>query len=311
MAALLHQSGFTGKVLAYSWGERSSRDLRYGRAVARALGYPHVAVPRPDDFITRYLEDDAWRFDAEWSAELNWPFRSAYNDPSLGDTSGYRLLSGMYGDATLGKDNFRYRQRIGDKPLAASGLQKIYLQTHQEYAPAELIFGLFGADTAADARRTLDGILEATLLPLARLVPFYALSRAEFRHRQFRHTCMVAQCVERDKAVLTPFVDTAVVDFTLRIPYDSWHDKKIYKRMLRDRFPKVASVPYAVTGMPIADAPFRSALKWRLEKALDYLPGLQKRLKRRNAMFRFQEGVSAKPPISPNGRTFCRAGTSA
>jgi hypothetical protein len=297
LAALLHQSGFAGKVLAYSYGERTSRDVRYGRLVARKLGYPHIAIPKPDDFVTKYLQEDAWRFDAEWSAELNWGFRFAYKDQALGDTGGYRVLSGMYGDAILGKDRFRYRQIAGDQPLDAPSLRDIYLKLNQEYAAPDVILDLFCPDAAAEARMYLDGILDSMFSRLAHLTPFYALSRAEFEQRQRRHTSMVAQCIERDKGTLTPFLDTAVVDFSVRVPYELFHNGRLYKRMLSRHFPALASIPYAGTGLPLSDARIRSALNWRLEKIFTYLPWLRRRLRKRNSFFRFGEGIIRQRPF--------------
>ncbi len=115
MAGLLAQSGFTGDVLAYSFGQPSSRDVRYGSAVAAKLGYRHVVIPTPGNFVTHGMEEDAWTFDAEWSAELHWPFRTAYRDPTLGDTSGYRVLSGMFGDIVLGSDRIQLQAKAGKR----------------------------------------------------------------------------------------------------------------------------------------------------------------------------------------------------
>ena len=296
MAGLLAQSGFSGHVLAYSYGQPSSRDVRYGRAIARKLGYQHVTIPTPGDFVTHGMEEDAWLFDAEWSAELHWAVRFAYLDPSLGDTSGYHVLSGMFGDIVLGSDRFNYRRKTGDTPLAAAQLSKAYYRVNQEYGSPEIILKLFCADIATTAKNTLDSIVFATLSPIAHLPPFYALMRAEFEQRQRRHTGMVAQCIERNRRTLTPFLDNEVVEFALRIPYNAFHDKKLYKQMIRNHLPAVAAIPYSDNALPISNAHFRAAIHWRLEKVLQYLPWLQKHLNKRNAFFNFHDGVVNQRP---------------
>lgn len=291
MAELLQQSGFSGEVQTYSFGQTSSRDRRYGQAIAKKLGYPHLSLPTPADFMTRHLEEDAWLFDAEWSAEMHWPVRFAYRDPVLGDRTGWHALSGMFGDIVLGSDRFGYRRTAGDTPLDAHTLRSLFYRINQEYGTQETVLGLFEAESARLAKQRLDDILEDTLKSCAHLPPFLALLRAEFEHRQQRHTSMVAQVVERERPMLTPFLDRDVVDFSLRIPYELFHGKKLYKRMIRNHLPKVASVPYADSGLPISDAPIRAALHWRMEKLMRHIPRLQKHINRRNAFFNFQQGI--------------------
>lgn len=296
MAGLLAQSGFSGHVLAYSYGQPNSRDVRYGRAIARKLGYQHVTIPTPVDFATHSMEEDAWLFDAEWSAELHWAFRFAYLDPHLGDTAGYHVLSGMFGDIILGSDRPNYRRKTGDIPLAADQLCQAYYRTNQEYGSPETILKLFGSDFAAMAKNSLDSIVCATLTPLTHLPPYYALMRAEFEQRQRRHTSMVAQCIERNKPTLTPFLDNEVVEFALRIPYDAFHGKKLYRQMIRYHLPKVAAMPYAGNALPISNAPLRAAIHWRLEKVLEHLPRLRRHLQKRNTFFNFHDGIVSQRP---------------
>ncbi|HSD82655.1 MAG TPA: asparagine synthase-related protein, partial [Anaerolineae bacterium] len=135
MAGLLAQSGFSGEVLAYSYGQPSSRDVRYGRAIAKKLGYRHVIIPTPDDFMLRHLEQASWRFDAEWSSELNWGPRFSHSHPNLGDTHGYLVLSGMFGDLILGEGAFvgEYRRRAGDAPQPVARLEEVFLACNTEY----------------------------------------------------------------------------------------------------------------------------------------------------------------------------------
>lgn len=143
---------------------------------------------------------------------------------------------------------------------------------------------------AITARQSLEKILHATLSPIAQLPPFVALIRAEFEHRQRRHTSMVSQCIERDRRAITHFLDTELSEFALRIPYDSFHGKKL-KRMIRNHLPSVAAIPYAGTAQPPSDTPVKAAIHWRLEKILQRLPRLRRHLQKRSTFFRFHDGV--------------------
>ncbi|PWB50314.1 MAG: hypothetical protein C3F18_09565 [Nitrosomonadales bacterium] len=297
MAGLLAQSGFGGEVLAYSYGQPSSRDVRYGRAIARKLGYRHVTIPTPKDFMTRHLEQAAWWFDAEWSAELNWGARYAHTHPALGDTRGYCVLSGMFADHLLGADRFDYRRKSGEAPLASQRLGEIFCTCNQEYGGEAAALRLLGPDAADDARKSLDGIIEATFSPIARQVPFYAMMRAEFEHRQRRHTATVSQSLDYDFRVITPFLDREFVDFTLRIPFPLFHGKLLYKRMIRDYLPEVAAIPYAETGLPLTQAPFRAAIKWRMDALIQQFPSIQRLAARRKAYFSFHQGVMNQKPF--------------
>jgi asparagine synthase (glutamine-hydrolysing) len=290
MAGLLAQSDYSGEVLAYSYGQSSSRDARYGRAIARKLGYRHIHIPTPVDFMTRHMEQAAWRFDAEWAADSNWGARFSHTHPALGDIRGYTVLSGFMGDVILGSDRNNYRRKAGDAPLSTEQLAKIFIGAVRDMP----IDGLLDATSAAEAESGIAAITRETFEPLQDLAPFFALLRSEFTHRQRRHTATVTQSVEHDLKAITPFLDRDVVDFSTRIPLDLFHNKLLYKRMIRDHLPAVAAVPYANTGLPLSDAPLRQALKWRLDRLIKHFPQLQRKLARRNEFFDFQGGIFAE-----------------
>lgn len=293
MAGLLAGSGFSGEVLAYSYGQASSRDVRYGRAIARKLGYRHVTIPTPDDLVTRHLEEAAWVFDAEWSAELNWGPRFSHRHASLGDTRDHRVLSGMFGDLILGEGAFvgEYRRLCGDDPQPMDRLAAAFFQCNQEYGPWAKSRPLFQAAAAEDAYERIQEIVSDTLLPLKSQKPFFALNRSEFLHRQRRHTATVAQSVEYDRRAITPFLDRDVVDFATRIPYEHLSGKSLYKHMIRDHLPAVAAIPYGKTGLPLSHAPVRAALQWRLKKLLARFPRLAQKLDKNSPNFLFQEMI--------------------
>lgn len=293
MAGLLANSGFSGEVLAYSYGQASSRDVRYGRAIARKLGYRHVTIPTPGDFVTRHLNEAAWVFDAEWSAELNWGPRFSHLHPSLGDTKDHLVLSGMFGDLILGEGAFvgEYRRLCGDEPQATDRLMEAFFNCNQEYRPLTETCTLFEEPAADEAYERLQEIVRNTLLPLSSQRPFFALNRSEFLNRQRRHTATVAQSVEYDRRAITPFLDRDVVDFAARIPYDHLSGKILYKHMIRDHLPAVAAIPYVKTALPLSHAPIRAALRWRLQKLLTRFPGLAKKINKNNSNFLFQEMI--------------------
>lgn len=293
VAGLLFDSGFSGEVLTYSYGQASSRDVRYGRAIARKLGYRHVTIPTPDDFITRHLAEAAWAFDAEWSAELNWGPRFSHLHPSLGDTSNHRVLSGMFGDLILGEGAFvgEYRRLCGDNPLPINRLAAAFFQCNQEYGPWAKSRLMFQEHAANAAYESIQQIVNSTLLPFQSQKPFLALNRSEFLHRQRRHTATVAQSVEYDRRAITPFLDRDVVDFATRIPYEFLSGKLLYKHMIRDHLPSVAAIPYGKTGLPLSHAPIRAALQWRLKKLLARFPELAQRLNKNHTNFQFQEMI--------------------
>jgi len=290
MAGLLAQSDYAGEVLSYSYGQSSSRDVRYGRAIARKLGYRHIHIPTPVDFMTRHLEQAAWRFDAEWPADSNWGARFSHTHPALGDLRRYTVLSGFMGDVILGSDRYDYRSKAGNIPLGADQLAAIFFTAVRDMP----IDKLFDSVSGEEAENGIAAIVEETFEPLQNLVPFFALLRSEFIHRQRRHTATIAQSVEYDLKAITPFLDRDVVDFSTRIPLALFHNKLLYKHMIRNHLPEVAAVPYANTGLPLGDAPLRQAIKWRTDRLLKYFPEWQRRLKRRNAFFDFRGGVLAQ-----------------
>lgn len=291
LAGLLIQSGYTGNVLACSYGQPGSRDVRYGRAVAHKLGYRHITLPAPHDFVSRFLEIDAWRHDAEWSAELHWAVRFSLGSSELELNPGSQVLSGMFGDMTLGSDRHDYRRQAGETPLPAARLASLYISNNQEYGPLQHALNLLEPGMAAEAGVVLQEIIEKNLQPAAQLPPYYALFRTEFEQRQRRHTAMVAQCIEEGRRALTPFLDNNVVEFSMRIPYELFHNKKLYKCMIKRHLPALADIPYANTGLPLSAAPIRQAVQWRADKLMRHFPRLRQKIRKRNAMLNFHDGV--------------------
>lgn len=296
LAGLLHDSGFSGEVLAYSYGQAGSRDVRYARAIAKRLGYRHVTIPTPDDFVTRHLREAAWVFDAEWSAELNWGPRFSHLHASLGDTRGHLVLSGMFGDLILGEGAFvgEYRRLCGDDPQPLERLLDAFFECNQEYCAQAVTRTLLQAGAADEAYERIQRIVRDTLAPLKHQKPFYALNRSEFLHRQRRHTATVAQSLEYDRRAITPFLDRDVVDFAARMPYPYLSGKTLYKHMIRDHLPSVAAIPYGKTALPLSRAPMRSAFQWRLGKLLARFPGVARKINKKNANFLFQETIASQ-----------------
>lgn len=294
MAGLLADSGFSGDVLAYSYGQASSRDVRYGRAIAKKLGYRHVTIPSPDDLVTQHMHEAAWYFDAEWSAELNWGPRFSHCHPSLGNTSSHVVLSGMFGDLILGEflGAGNYRQLCGDMHCPLEELVQIFFKCNLEYGSLLKTRDLFQDEIASSVLDELLEIVRNTISPLESQRPFFALNRSEFLHRQRRHTATVAQSLEYDRKVITPFLDRDVVDFATRIPYEHLRGKTLYKHVIRDHLPVVAAIPYGKTGLPLTPAPVREALQWRIQRMLSRFPTLAKRISQRQSNFRFQELIT-------------------
>lgn len=293
LAGLLAQTGFTGEVIAYSYGQPGSNDVRYGRALARRLGYPHVAIAPPADFVTRHLEEAAWRFDAEWSAKNAW-IRFAHRQPGLLDTGGGTLLHGLMGDIVLGSDLFGHRRKAGDSPLAIEALRQAFLDCQVSYMPVSELGSVFSADLSAEVTAGLNALIDRTLEPLLGLPPFFALTRAEFVHRQRRRTAWLVRCVEEDIPAITPFLDRDVVDFSTQVPYELFHDKQLYKHMIRQHLPAIAAIPLSDSGQPLAASRLRAGAAWRIERLLKRFPALRRRLARRREMLDFRTGLQTQ-----------------
>jgi asparagine synthetase B (glutamine-hydrolysing) len=293
MAGLLEQSGFDGEVLAYSFGQTTSRDVRYGRAIARKLGYRHVHIPAPVDFLTRHLEDAAWRFDAEWSAKNAW-IHFAHQYLPTDSLSGYAALHGLMGDIVLGSDLFGYQAKVGNSPQPIEVLRQVFLQVHVSYMPLAEIDQVFDPAEATCIEARLHGILNHTLEPTVGLRPFYALQRAEFEHRQQRRTTWLVRCVEEDLPALTPFLDRHLVDFATRIPYALFHDRHLYMHMIQRHLPKLAMIPWSDSGLSLSPTRLQAGMAWRLERVIQAVPHLKRYLVQRNEMIDFRDRLRAQ-----------------
>lgn len=291
LAGVIAHIGYTGDVVSYTFGQPSSHDVRYARAIAKAVGVEHRVIPTPPDFIARFIEDDAWRFDGEWAGELGWMFRHGHDAAEIRDTRDYCVVSGMYGDMVMGIDRYRFRRRLGDQPLDVASLVDNFHGSDKGYGTFDDALSLFDDAHARSARLQLDQQLVAMFEDMAVQPPWLALMRAEFRHRQTRHTAMVAHGAEQYRRVVTPFLDRDLVDWATRLPMDLWHGQTVYKAMIRNHLPKLAAIPKTGTGMPIAPTRLQQALAWRKQKLLVRFPGLRRWLNRRANFFDFNGNV--------------------
>lgn len=255
VAGALYRSGYKGRVNAFSYGQRDSYDVVYGRKIASALGYPHEFLPIPGDYLARYSE----RFVQMTDGTIN-----CLNSHTmlLYDRFGGRpasLLTGFLGDVLTGT-NFNGK-------FLGAGAEETILKTF-EVPPGQLdwLRGCLKKDVFERIADVTIPWLKARFERACSADPFYRAHYLTLSERQRRYVAFNIYSYERLGEVLAPFTDNAFIDFALALPREFLFDQGLYKEMIVKYLPEVAAVEYGKTRLPLSASRLRKGLQWRWER---------------------------------------------
>lgn len=296
LAGLVAQSGYTGGVQTYSLGQRSARDVRYGRRLAKVLGFPHKVISPPPTFIADQLQPGAWLFDAEIGAVYNWHMRS-HVEPVL-RMEDAALLSGSYGDIMCGAvqgfaESHEVRE-LSNAPMEAQDLVKLYLLLHKQDLHLDELGAFLRPQPYRRAVDEIRSLLGETATLYAGRKSYYAMAGLDLAHHQRRYTSHLSQSVEFELPVLTPFIDRDFLDFVFKLPYRAIYGKSLYQTVIRRYFPELARIGYSDTGKPFTPSPWHEAFHWRWQAFLARHPALLKRSWKRRASYDLSAGVYSR-----------------
>ncbi len=233
------------RTVAYSFGPRACYDVRFGRAVARALGIAHRRLPVPRTFFRDDLELAARLTDGEVSIEALPVLQLRHVA-----TGSRALLHGFLGDVLSG-GHLLPATALADPASAREQLwrQRYVKMGFDDTQLADVLVPERARHVAGAMRQTVMDALDRadaeTLEERALLI--------ELEHRQARYISYLQRALSAYGPCWTPFLEAQVVDVFLALPLVHRRGQHAYRRMLRARAPELAALPEAKTGRAMTD----------------------------------------------------------
>ena len=269
LAAVLKNENSDKKVNAYSYGHDHCYDVRFGKQIARTLGYDHKAI----DITPDYIKDHSVRFQylCEGTRTCDWAWHMIVHDIYSKEMDG-AILSGFLGDALLGaRISFGGVLNTKDDDTA---VMKVY-RNHIDAFDDSDIERYLHEDIC---RKVKNYNFEMIRQSYFRAPTENKLNRARYVNlcnRQRRYVSSFLSEGEFLLNMLSPFTDNEFVDFVLQIPPDLMIGQSLYRKMITKHFPEVAKIGYAGDGYPVQPSWWQAGMKWRKEKykaKLKWLP---------------------------------------
>lgn len=261
VAAVLGRLNTVGFVKAYSHGNPSCYDVRFGRQIARALNFPHATDLIGEEFIKEHSV--RFQYLCEGSAACDWAWEIDLQRKAFSKDNVSHVISGFFGDVLCGSDMTWGRLlNVKDHNKAVRNIYERYIDSFSDedaalYLNADVYKRIKGKNLDAVRKAYLSAPTE-NIFNRARYLNLTQLQR--------RFGSTMLDRYEFFTNPLAPFTDNEFVDFILHVPVEHELRQSLYKKMLVRHFPEVARIGYSGTGIPVDPSRWQEGLKWRLEK---------------------------------------------
>jgi asparagine synthase (glutamine-hydrolysing) len=223
-------------IITFSYGTKHSYDLQIAKKVAKKAGVKNIIIPEEKQNSSKLFEQTFYQHEGLFNAIPSLPFNGFENISSYGNT----IISGYIGDYIFGSN--MHESMINQYLDKKTDIQKAQ---HQFYKA-----GLFNNPdnvqqclnyTAINNSEKLIDPEEIYSIPGKQLVNKFVQFFLQNHIYNFTyHTCMVHKELFQYKA---PFLDNNLVDFTLQLPHTLRHNQVLYKRFLKQYYPKLFNIP--------------------------------------------------------------------
>jgi hypothetical protein len=260
MAAVLHKLNMVDYVKAYSHGHRHCYDVRFGKQIAKKLGFAHETIEIKPDFIEKYSK--SFQYLSEGMAACDWAWRIDDQKRIISKDNINAVLTGFLGDVLC-------RLYMSEKGLSGANnedaVRTIY-KTHTDsfndeeiaYYLNQNLYAKIKGQNFEVIRETYYNATTDSILNRARYVNLH--------QRQRRFTSTLLDHYEFFANTVSPFIENEFVDFILHVPAELQVKQSLYKKMLIRHFPKVVKIGHSDSGIPIKPSWWQEGLQWRLHK---------------------------------------------
>ena len=266
MAAVLYRLNSVDYIKAYSYGHRHCYDVRFGKKIAKKLGFPHETIEITPDFINKHTKIFIYLDEA--MAACDWAWGIISKKKAFAKDNINAVLTGFLGDVLFGS-NLSFNSVL-NTTKDNEAITKIYHshidsfndQESERYLNQHVYQRIRGHNLQV-IQQTYNNAPTDNILNRARYV--------NLQQRQRKFTCTQIRDLEFFAYTFSPFIDNDFVDFVTHVPAELQVKQSLYKKMLIRHFPIVVKIGYSATGYPIKPYRWQEALKWRLDRHIDLL----------------------------------------
>lgn len=229
---------------ACSFGPRACNDVRYGSAMARALGIPHTRLRLPPTFFREDLPLGQRLTDGEISIEAL-PMLQLRHEacPSR------LMLHGFLGDVLSGG-------HLLPADSAAQGFAGFDLLWQKQYVKMGFSESLLTSILVPERAHVVGAMRQNVAEAIATADAEHFEERAmliELEHRQARYVSYMHRAISAYGPAWSCFLEPEVLDAFLELPLAHRRGQHAYRRMIRMQSPGLAAVPEATTEVPMVD----------------------------------------------------------
>lgn len=228
-------------VTAFTFGDESSRDVRFARQIASRLGFSHRTYNHKGLDLTAALPRVAWRMEGTMSFPegLSIAFHRHIRPEAR------LIFNGHLGDMLSGAHLVPELLWLRRRDLADHILRR------RTVLPRERLRALFLPDRFDALHARLVSSVEDGLRRFDEERPALLYNLWDLDVRQRRYTQSTPAVDRPALEQISPFLDNDVVEFLLGLPLTELFGQRCYLRAILDAFPACADVPWARTGRPI------------------------------------------------------------
>jgi asparagine synthetase B (glutamine-hydrolysing) len=291
LAGFLREQAPDLEVVTTTVGHEHANDVRFGRQLAGALGYPHTFVPVAPSYVADHAEDGIAALDGAGVCSTFWILAANQVFESAGAAAAW---SGFLGGALAGGDLPR-----GVRPRTApsTALTALWRSKFARYCSEAELARLLKPGVYAAVRGEAFATVQRAFVAAATDDALNRCMYVDLREKRRRFTSAHRELFGLSCRPVEPFADNDLVDFVLRLPKQALLDQLLYRRMVLRHLPGLARVPHAKTGAPVDASRLRyrsRRLRGRATAELAArLPGLGGRVHDRKAYVHYDEWLRA------------------
>ena len=262
LAGFLHRVAPDARVVTHTLGHEHSWDVRFARAIAEELGWPHTLVPVEPSFIADHGDAGISVLEGNGSCSTFWIMAelsfldevrpavtwSGFLGCCMSGSNLPRKLPPATGKAAVDALwNYKFTGNFGAQDLATLLRPEVYANAAAK--PYESIRRCFAAPDT-------DDVLDRWMY-------------VDLRQRMRRLSAVHRDVLAVSSRVMEPFVDSDFMDFALSLPRRGLvnPDQVLYRRMVTRSLPHLARVGHAKTGRPVEASRVRYVARRALRKA--------------------------------------------
>jgi Asparagine synthase/Glutamine amidotransferase domain len=245
LAGFLREEAPDLEVVTATVGHEHANDVRFGRQLAAALGYPHTFVPVGPSYIADHAEAGVAALDGAGICSTFWILAANQVFESTGTAAAW---SGFLGGALAGADLPR---GVRARTVPSTALTALWRSKFARHCSEAELARLLKPGVYAAVRGEAFATVQRAFIAAATDDALNRCMYVDLREKRRRFTSAYRELFGLSCRPVEPFADNDLVDFVLRLPKEAMVDQRLYRRMVLRHLPGLARVPYAKTGAPV------------------------------------------------------------